>query len=68
MDLRCVLCDTPTAVRAIGAFVATGNQDHPDGDILCRHCAALPASERQRLRDASMARMLAAATAERPRR
>jgi len=63
MDLRCVLCNTPTGLRAIGAFVVTGDRDHPDGAIVCRRCAALTPAERQRLRDAAMARMLRAAVA-----
>jgi len=60
MDLHCVLCDQPTGLRALGALVVTGNVEHPDGDVVCRRCRALPARDQQRLRDAAMTRMLSA--------
>ena len=58
METRCVLCAQPTGLRAIGAMIVTGNVERPDGDIVCRHCAALPTEERKAMRDQAMARML----------
>jgi hypothetical protein len=58
MPTTCIFCDEPTGLRAIGAMVMTGNVERPDGEVLCRRCAALPAAEQKRLRDVAMARML----------
>lgn len=48
MLMVCVLCDTPTNLRAIGAMIVVGDASKPDGAIVCRACAALPADEQRR--------------------
>ncbi len=58
METRCVLCDEPMTLRAIGAMVLTGDVEHPDGDVLCRRCAALSPDEQKHRRDVAMARIL----------
>ncbi len=65
MDIRCLLCDESVTVRAIGAMVVTGNATAPDGDVLCRRCAALAPEQRRQRRDEAMARLLRAAPTER---
>ncbi len=64
MDIRCVLCDQPTPLRVLGAFIEVGDAAHPNGAPVCRPCAALPADERRRLRDVAMARMIRRAAAD----
>ena len=58
METRCILCDYPTPLRAIGAMVLTGNVEHGDGKVLCRRCVALAPEARKALRDQAMARMI----------
>ena len=66
MDTRCVLCDEPIGLRAIGAMVATGNVEHPDVEVVCRTCAARPERAQRQLREDAMVRMmLAGATVQR---
>jgi hypothetical protein len=61
MDIRCLFCDDPLGMRAIGSMVVVGNPVAPDAGVLCRRCTALPDRERQRRRDASMTRLLRSA-------
>ncbi len=61
MDIRCLFCDDPLGIRAVGGMVVVGNALAPDGGVLCRRCAALPDLERQRRRDAAMTRLLRSA-------
>jgi hypothetical protein len=68
MEARCLLCDDPTAVRVIGALVVTGDVRAPDGEVLCRRCAALSSDERRERRDEAMARLLRSAIITTPER
>ena len=63
-ETRCLLCDGP--LRAIGAVIALGNLDDADTGEICWGCASLSLTERKRLRNAAMVRMLRDAVAERP--
>jgi predicted nucleic acid-binding Zn ribbon protein len=62
--MHCVLCDARTTVRTIGAMLLTGDVTRPEGSVVCRRCAALPANERKQQRDVAMVRMLRAATVD----
>ena len=67
MPTECVLCNRPTGLRAIGAMIVVGDPANPDGAVVCRACAALPADEQKRRRDVAMARMVAFARTPAPR-
>jgi hypothetical protein len=58
MKTRCILCNEPISIRAIGAMMVTGNRERPDGEAVCRRCAALSPAERKTRRDHAMTRML----------
>jgi hypothetical protein len=48
-------------------MIAVGDPAKPDGAVVCRACAALPADEQRRRHDAVMVRPLGDATADRLR-
>jgi hypothetical protein len=50
MTAQCVFCGHTTGLRAIAAVILTGNGTRPEGGIVCRTCAALPAEEQERRR------------------
>jgi len=57
--LTCVLCNRPSASWYL---LPTGSAIAPAAEIMCRSCQELTLSDRKRLRDRAMVRLLASAS------